>query len=194
LYGSSEEFEEMSLRWSIAAWMLLTGLAGCATGPASRTPSEPLAEVVALSSGLLALDQSVNPAEAERVAVTALITSQALARDYRIVRPAWWHNALVNLRLKRRGLCCHWAEDMYRALRDLEVRSLEFHWGVARRGNLFREHNAVIAVERGGRWQDGLVLDPWRDSGRLVWAPARDDRYPWTLHPADPHAERLRCR
>ena len=38
-----------------------------------------------------------------------------------------------------------------------------------------------------------LVLDAWRNAGRLHWATVARDRYPWQLHPSDAARDRLRC-
>lgn len=121
----------------------------------------------------------VDPDEARALADTAVRHGRVLARQYRMVRPIEIHNALVNLGFRKRGLCYQTAEDMYVRLRDLDLKTLRLHWGVAHRGDLWLEHSSVIVTARGRPFAEGLVLDAWRHSGRLRWATVGGDRYPW---------------
>ncbi len=63
-------------------------------------------------------------------------------------------------------------------VRKHHYETLEFRWGIARAGTP-REHNSLVVIRRGADFRTGLVLDPWRKSGRIVWAPVTQDRYPW---------------
>ena len=121
----------------------------------------------------------VDPHEAALLADTAVRHGMVLARQYRMVRPIEIHNTLVNLGLRKRGLCFQTAEDMYVRLRELDLNTLQLHWGVAHKGDLWLEHSSVIVTARGRPFVSGLVLDAWRHSGRLRWAPVAEDRYPW---------------
>jgi hypothetical protein len=121
----------------------------------------------------------VDPREAALLADTAVRHGMVLARQYRMVRPIEIHNTLVHLGLRPRGLCYQTAEDMYVRLRQLDLKTLQLHWGVAHKGDLWLEHSSVIVTARGRPFVSGLVLDAWRHSGRLRWAPVAEDRYPW---------------
>jgi hypothetical protein len=134
--------------------------------------------VAELAERLEALSPSVNQREAAVAAETAHTRSLELARAYRVVRPAILHNMLVNCGLKERGLCYHWAEDLYAKLYSLNLRTLVLHRGVAR-PNTLREHNAVVITALGQPFEDGVVLDAWRDCGRLCWPYVQQDKYPW---------------
>jgi hypothetical protein len=61
----------------------------------------------------------------------------------------------------------------------LELKNFQLHWGVAHRGSELREHNSVVVTARGQKFEEGIVLDPWRNSGELYWARVKNDRYPW---------------
>ena len=135
----------------------------------------------------------MEPGEATRLARTALATTEQLASRYRPLRPPHLGNLAFHLGLRDRALCCHWVEDLLRALSDLQLESFELHWGVAHFGSKLREHSSVVAVPAGRTIGDGLVLDAWRDSGRLYWVRADRDRYPWQLHPSDELSDRLAC-
>jgi len=104
-----------------------------------------------------------------------------------MTRPPLLHNVLVNVGLRERGLCWHWTEDLLARLGDLPLDAYDLHWATAHRGEMFREHNSVVVTAKGGAFESGIVLDPWRDSGRLYFGPVQGDRYPW-----EPRFDRLR--
>jgi hypothetical protein len=136
-----------------------------------------------LKQQLIALDESVEPAEAQLAAETALRESAILAEEYQLVRSAVAHNLLVALGIKNRGLCYHWTEDLMGRLQTLDLKSLQLYWGVAYRGSELREHNCVVITARGKPFRNGIVLDPWRNSGNLFWARVIKDSYPWKVLP-----------
>lgn len=140
-----------------------------------------------LERDILTMHPQIQRDEARRAAVCATEYSQQLAREYRVIRPALLHNTLVNLGIRSRGLCYQWAEDLLLQLQALELETLQLRWGMTRVGT-WREHNAIVITARGQPFNNGIVLDPWRRSGRLVWVPVRSDRYRWEegeLWPAD---------
>lgn len=142
-------------------------------------------KIRALQNDLAALNQYVDTAEARQVAQTAVIYSRHLAERYELVRPAVFHNLLVRLGLKKRGLCYHWTEDLLKRLAALDLKTYQLHWGVAYRGSELREHNSVVITARQQTFDRGIVLDPWRNSGDLYWCPVASDRYPWKQRPPD---------
>jgi hypothetical protein len=140
-------------------------------------------EIAALQNDLAALNGRTNPVEARQVAETAIRYSAFLADEYDLIRPAVFHNVLVRIGLKDRGLCHHWTADLMKQLELLELQSYHLYWGVAHRGSELREHNSVVVAARGHNIEKGIVLDPWRNSGDLYWVPVKDDRYPWQERP-----------
>ena len=153
----------------------------CAAAPAEPRIPESAEE---LTRGLVGLSSKVRRDEAEGVAQTAFIVSRDLKRKYRAGGPALFNNLLVNAGLKKRGLCHHWTRDLGNQLASLKLRSLQLRWGIARAGTL-REHNAVVVTARGQPFERGIVLDAWRQSGRLFWGSVAVDRYPWEEDPQD---------
>jgi len=103
------------------------------------------------------------------------------------------HNTKVNLGIRPRGLCWHWADDLEARLRSEGFASLDFHRAIANSDNSFRiEHSTVIVSARGQGMTDGVVLDPWRFGGALFWAPLpADTDYVWVPR-EDVFAERAR--
>ena len=160
--------------FSVLLGILTAGLAGCAHTPAASRAGD----VRSLQTALTALAPTVRADEAGKMAGTAYDYSEVLATRYQVVWPPLLHNYLVNSGYKERGLCYEWAEDLLAQLEALQLKSLELHWGLARYGTA-REHNSLVVTARGQPFEQGIVLDPWRRSGRLVWVPVAADRYPW---------------
>ncbi len=170
------------------AWLCLLPLLLSCAAPALRGGAgqeDEARRAAELEAALLALGEGVDRAEARALAVAAHDASRRLAAAYRVAPPARWHNLLVQLGARERGLCYHWAEDLLRHLKPLGLRTLELHWGVAHRGSDLREHNSVVVTAAGRPFAEGLVLDPWREAGRLVWVRVREDRYPWEPLPPE---------
>jgi hypothetical protein len=161
-------------RLGIGLWAAacLVGLAGCV---APHSAGSPAADLAARLEGLR---PTVAPAEAALAARTAYFYSAELAREYRVVRPAILHNVLVNLGLRKRGLCFQWADDLSAKLQSLQLHTLQLHRGVARLETR-REHSSVVLTAPGQPFDEGIVLDAWRHSGRLYWDPVKGDKYPW---------------
>ena len=155
-----------------AIGLCLLLLAGCAT--ARRSGSSP----AELAERLRGLSPSVDQREATLAAETAYAYSLELARQYRAVRPAIWHNVLVNVGLRERGLCYQWADDLSGKLESLHLRTLKVRRGVARLATR-REHSSVVLTPPGQAFDPGIVLDAWRHSGHLYWCGVREDKYPW---------------
>lgn len=176
------------LNFSILLIFLVT-LWGCATDdggrprqaitPATSADIATAGEIQQLNEQLSGLGIAIDPAEARQVAETAIIYSHTLATRYRVVRPAVWHNILVRMGARERGLCYHWTTDLMRKLQTLGLTSFDLYWGVAHQGSELREHNSVVIAARGQVFQSGIVLDPWRHSGDLYWTDVSGDRYPW---------------
>jgi hypothetical protein len=165
----------------LALLLLAATLTGCVSIP--DAPKE--SDVQALSAALNSLGPDVSAHEAGAVARCAHNSSRTQAQQYRVVKPALLHNSLVNLGLRERGLCYQWAEDLLAQLRALELRSIELRWGRAR-ARSWREHNSVVVTAIGQPFEEGIVLDPWRRSGRLVWEQVSADKYPWQEVPPPP--------
>jgi len=173
---------------TLISLLLLLVLQGCAgSGARLGQPADAeRARVDKLDRAILSLGADVDPEEAQRAARVALNFSRQLAQDYEVTGSPLFHNLMVNLGLKDRGLCVHWTHDLMARLQQEQFRSLDLHWGVANYESTFRiEHSTVIVSAHGDSLQQGLVLDGWRHAGELYWAPANDDPgYPWR-----PHAE-----
>ena len=141
------------------------------------------AQIRSLQKELIALGKNISDEDARRVADAAVRVSMSLAYDYDLARPPLFHNFLVNLGIKKRGLCIHWTKDLLKSLRKLDQKSFHFYWAVAYREFPLFTHSTVVAAARDQPFEEGLVLDPWRNSGRVYWTPVKGDRYPWQKEP-----------
>ncbi|MFC1884140.1 hypothetical protein ACFL2O_05160 [Thermodesulfobacteriota bacterium] len=118
------------------------------------------------------------------LARTALNSSKDLSRQYKAFHPPLFHNALINIGIKKRGLCCHWTQDLLELLNGLGLKKFSLIWGVSKYGSVL-EHSSVVAVRKGEAFDSGIVLDPWRYAGDLYWSKVKDDKYEWKRHPDD---------
>ncbi len=165
--------------------LAFTLLPGCASqGPQiDLPPSVEARRITDLNLAILSLSQDIDATEAGRAARISIEYTRQLAKEYEISGSPIMHNLLVNLGLKPRGLCVDWTADLQARLRQERFHSLDLHWGIANYDAAFRlEHSTVIISARGEPLEQGLVLDPWRNSGRLYWTPTLvDPGYAW--HP-----------
>lgn len=140
-------------------------------GPHDRKVSE-------LSRQITGVHPSIDGREAAILSDAAIRKAEILREQYDIFGPALMHNFMVNTGFRDRGLCYQWAEDMYPELDALGLRTIELHRAVALRGHL-REHSALVVTAINQSFYEGLVMDPWKYSGRLAWVRVADSRYPW---------------
>ncbi|HEX4653585.1 MAG TPA: hypothetical protein VH227_04990 [Candidatus Udaeobacter sp.] len=135
-----------------------------------------------LTKALVALRSDVDPAEAQSLSVTAHTTARKLARDYGVVLNPEFTVFLVNIGKRKRGWCGHWAQDIGAHLKELNLKTLVLHWGVAF-DKTSSENNCIVVTARNQRFEDGIIIDGWRRAGRLFWCPViKDDEYEVEQH------------
>jgi len=126
------------------------------------------------------LSPSINSKEALDLARGSIYYSLELSQKYEAVSSPWWQNTLVNMGIKKRGLCYEWTEDLLRYLVNKRYKSLEIHTVGANIGHL-NEHNALTVTAIGDSIQRGILLDAWRGSGNLFFIKILDDKkYEWS--------------
>lgn len=151
-------------------------LAGCAVAPGPEPVDQ---RVTDLTAAILALGP-VDAEEAARAARIAVHYPLDLRRDYGVTDPPLVHNTKVNLGLRPRGLCWHWADDLEARLRAEAFQTLVLHRAIANATSVLIDHSTVVISARGAEMEQGLVLDPWRYGGDLFWSKvAEDPRYEW---------------
>lgn len=161
--------------WLLTLLTLIT-LSGCAHK--IDTPAEQTQRIAALQQQLLLLNPDANPQAAQRFAETAVTRCVELREEYGVRLTPWMHNVEVNSGTRPRGLCYHWADDLRDVLRPLASP----YWSVYKikaKPKTPREHNALSVTKLGDDWQNGIVLDGWRNAGVLYTGPVKGDKYPW---------------
>lgn len=148
---------------------------------ASRMTPAMHTEIQALEAALIAMDPTtINPQEARAVAHDAIVYPMYLANDWGLTWPPLFHNTLRNADQKKAGLCVDWARAMRARMRAKNLKTFDLYWGVAFKGNAWREHSTLIVTPKGRPMDEGMVLDPWRNSGQLYWNRVKNDtEYPW---------------
>ena len=137
-------------------------------------------EIAAVKAQLMTLGPNIDPKEAELLAYEAVNYPKVLANQYDLVRPAYLQNILVNYGYRDNGLCWQWTRDMAKHIQARQWKSFDFYHGTANRRR-FNEHNSLVVTAKGKGVRDGMLLDPWRNSGELYWVRTKDDpKYYWT--------------
>jgi len=135
-----------------------------------------------LSKALAALASDVDPSEAELLSVTAHTTARSLPRQYHLVLNPEFQCFLVNIGARKRGWCGHWTQDIGARLKELKLKTLVLHWGVAYE-RTSSENNCLVVTARNQPFQDGIIIDGWRRAGRLFWCTVKkDDEYELEQH------------
>ena len=158
--------------------LLLIGflLAGCAV----TAPTVPEAKMTRLSDLLQGLDMHIPQEEARRLSKDIFHKTQQLTKDFELTSPPQYHNFLVNVGLRDKGLCYHWSDALYLYLSQKKYASFEFHLMGANIGEYLFEHNVLVVVAKGGNVEEGIIIDPWRDSGDLYFSKVSEDtKYTW---------------
>ena len=127
-----------------------------------------------LRDAFVALAPDVDPGEAELVSVTAHTTSRRLAREYGVSWTAGWQNFMIHLGKRERGYCGHYTRDIGERLKELRLKTLVLYWGAAYPGTT-AENNALVVTARNQPFEKGIVMDGWRNAGKLFWCPVNMD-------------------
>jgi len=168
-------------------------LTGCSTVHFSNVHVEPNGTPVAtslsaeqkksisnLTIALKKLSPNTSQQEATVIAYDSVIYSMILANQYGLASPPLYHNYLVNTKKRPRGLCYHWQRDLRSQLRKRRLKTFDLKEGVANEARYWTEHNALIITAKGQPFESGIILDGWRNSGKLLWARVQDDKkYRW---------------
>jgi hypothetical protein len=123
-------------------------LVACGVAPEKRAPAT-FEEIAALAAEIRALGPEVDPEEAMRAARISYERTRELAIQYEIVDPPLIHNTKVNMGLKPRGLCWHWAEDMESRLKEENFETLVLYRAIANADNPYRiDHSTAIIAAK----------------------------------------------
>lgn len=132
------------------------------------------AEDPVLIARLVGLSPSVDPEEARRVVSVTYHAGRELAAKWKMGSSPTIHSFLINIGVKKGGYCHHFATELMLRLDALNLKTLEQHWGESDAGTQ-TEHNLIVITAKGQPFEQGIMLDNWRRSGRLLWGPLHGD-------------------
>ena len=155
------------LRWIACFSLIFLAAAAGARAEDERSIRE-------LRDALVALSPTVDPAEAALFSVTVHTAARSLARQYQMSPNPAYQNFLINIGARQRGYCAHFTRDIGTRLKEFRFKTLVLHWGAAY-ARTADEDNCLVVTARNQPFLDGIVLDAWRQAGRLFWSPVRKD-------------------
>ena len=118
--------------------------------------------------------------EAKKLAKEAFFVSKKLKKEYDFSTSPQFHNFLVNARIKQRGLCWHFAYDMLEYFKSKNFKDVDYYIATANRGDYWEEHNVLVLTCKECKIEKGIILDAWRDTNELFYAPFMGDPlYNW---------------
>ena len=153
------------------------------TGCGVRTPYP--SDMDHLSKTLHSLNPYSPRQESDRLAKAIYRKTNELDRSYELVYPPQFHNFLVNVGLRQKGLCYHFSDALYLHLKSQNYPSFDFHLVGANIGEYWSEHNALVVVSKACRsekriLEKGILIDAWRNSGVIYYTtPLEDTSYQW---------------
>lgn len=123
--------------------------------------------------------------ESTRLAILLVDEIQRLKRVYKSFAIPIMHNMLIDIGIKKRGACKDWAEDLLAFLRPIKRKHFYVTWGEANPKKM-TEHNVAVVYPNTATFYDGVVVDPWRTSGKPFWVPVKKDKHykwnPWDYY------------
>jgi len=149
--------------------------------PSTQNPDnkDEMKKIEKLNNAISQLALSVDKEEAKMIARLALVHSKNLANEYDLVLPPLYHNSLVQMGLRKRGLCFHFAEDLIKKLKEQNLKTLDLRWVVHDKAQYF-EHSSIVISAKDKPIEEGIILDAWRNSGELYWNYfEKDTQYTW---------------
>lgn len=161
--------------------LITLSLIGCSVKSSAPVPLK----VKHLSQKLQGLDENISLEEAEYLAWDIYHKSHELAERFELVSPPQFHNFLVNVGVREKGLCYHFSDALYLHLKSQGYERFDFHLVGANIGEYWSEHNALVVVAKGCSSEkcilnNGILIDAWRDSGEVYYSRVSEDRsYHW---------------
>ncbi len=138
-------------------------------------------QITKLATLIQTLDAHASQKESLRLSRDIFQKTAALSKAFKLTSPPLWHNTLVNVGLREKGLCYHWSDALYAHLTVQGYTGFEFHLVGANIGEYFGEHNALVVISKDGKVENGVLIDPWRDSGKLYFSKLKEDKkYKWS--------------
>jgi hypothetical protein len=135
--------------------------------------------IEALTKEIRAMSPKIDPDEAARCAARAIRYTALLAETHTLTSNGEFNSLMVNLGIKRRGQCFQLADDLNAELQEQNYKTLVRTRAICYWDHPTKEHNTIVLTAPGQPFEEGLVLDPWRNPGVLRWSRVKLDVYPW---------------
>lgn len=123
--------------------------------------------------------------ESTQLAILLVDEIQRLKGVYKSFAVPIMHNMLIDIGIKKRGACKDWAEDLLAFLRPIKRKYFYVTWGEANPKKM-TEHNVAVVYPNTATFYDGVVVDPWRTSGKPFSVPVQKDKHykwnPWDYY------------
>ena len=97
-------------------------LLGC-----SVTPEPVSRKKVSILASLLRLKNDIPSHERLYLARTIYFKTKELTKEFALTSPPLWHNILVNVGIKEKGLCYHWSDALYKTLQKKSYPHYDFY-------------------------------------------------------------------
>jgi len=153
---------------------------GCSSFTKNYSNNKIKNEPKELKKKLRLLSSFVKAKEAEQLSNILFAHSKKLAIEYKISTNALLHNTLINMGFKNRGFCYHYNKDLIKELKKYAFESFDFYWAVHKRG-LYWEHNALLVSAKTHDFNEGIILDAWRNTGNLFFKKVSlEKKYEWS--------------
>lgn len=118
--------------------------------------------------------------EANRIAFVLIEGISKLKEGYKINSFPLVHNFFIQVGLKKRGACKHWAEDLLSLINTVSHPHFITYWAEAHAGTM-REHNVAVVSGINSPFEEGILIDPWRTAGKPYWDIVKKDNHPWRI-------------
>jgi len=133
-----------------------------------------------LTALLQSLDDNISLEEVEKLSKEIILETAKLRQKFDPVSEPHVNNFLINVGVKREGLCYEWSDALYVHFSKQHYPHFSFHLLVADKGKYFSEHNVMAVSAKEGKVMDGVIIDPWRKPGSLYVSRVKDDKaYVW---------------
>ena len=147
--------------------------------PIAKSPDDP-----ALTAHIKALSPTVSLDDARQVTACVVNTGHELGREWHV---KWYstlmpgiQNYLVKTGKTKGGYCYQYSMEVLVRLEALKLKTVEFHWGESGAGTIC-ENNGIVVTARGQPFEEGVLLDSWRNQPHVTWTDVRRDPegYQW---------------
>ena len=154
---------------------------GCAIKYKNVNSSYQDKDVQKLSKEIASLSPTIDKDEALDIALFSTSYTKKLANSYDLVGFPKFQNFLINIGVKKKGYCYNYANDLAAALLHRGYKSVSIYRAAHKRFTYF-EHNCVVITPK-ERNDIGVILDGWRNSGKLYFDYMKDDKknYNWKI-------------